>query len=496
MVTLLLLLLLVVIAYGLTYVYRRPARALLAGLPTYSQLPFIGNMHWFMGGGRLLYERFSEISEVIEKTKLPFVIWIGPYPVLVISDPEDVIIVTNSFVEKPYFYNFAQNWVGNGLITAPVKVWKQNIKILGSTFNTSVVGSYQNIFNVQARRCVEKLKKEVGGEPFDVLNKYLTLFTLETICQTALGVLDISESIVTNEYCDAFNRIVELLNGRGFNIFKHPTFLYQLTTDYRELQKCIAVVHNVSELVITKRMREREMEKENAKNETSDGRPIKSFLDILLDHNEANLSFTEKEIKFEVNTIIVGGQEAVSITLFYILLMIGYKPHIQKKLYDEMQEIFGGTKRSVTKGDLSQMKYCEAVILETLRMYPPVPVSFRYADKAIQLKSCRVPEGASFGINALGAGRSRRIWGPDALEYRPERWLGAERPGHPAAFLAFNYGRRACIGKKYAMALMKTFLAHCVLELEVHSRADQLRLKMDLGLKAASGHLIQVGLRT
>ncbi|XP_052751223.1 probable cytochrome P450 312a1 isoform X2 [Galleria mellonella] len=433
MVTLLLLLLLVVIAYGLTYVYRRPARALLAGLPTYSQLPFIGNMHWFMGGGRLLYERFSEISEVIEKTKLPFVIWIGPYPVLVISDPEDVIIVTNSFVEKPYFYNFAQNWVGNGLITAP---------------------------------------------------------------ETALGVLDISESIVTNEYCDAFNRIVELLNGRGFNIFKHPTFLYQLTTDYRELQKCIAVVHNVSELVITKRMREREMEKENAKNETSDGRPIKSFLDILLDHNEANLSFTEKEIKFEVNTIIVGGQEAVSITLFYILLMIGYKPHIQKKLYDEMQEIFGGTKRSVTKGDLSQMKYCEAVILETLRMYPPVPVSFRYADKAIQLKSCRVPEGASFGINALGAGRSRRIWGPDALEYRPERWLGAERPGHPAAFLAFNYGRRACIGKKYAMALMKTFLAHCVLELEVHSRADQLRLKMDLGLKAASGHLIQVGLRT
>lgn len=49
-------------------------------------------------------------------------------------------------------------------------------------------------------------------------------------------------------------------------------------------------------------------------------------------------------------------------------------------------------------------------------------------------------------MNVLGAGRSRRLWGPDAHEFRPERWLHGGPP-HPAVLLAFSYGKRACIGK-------------------------------------------------
>lgn len=62
-------------------------------------------------------------------------------------------------------------------------------------------------------------------------------------------------------------------------------------------------------------------------------------------------------------------------------------------------------------------------------------------------ESCTVPIGTGCAINAWGAGRSRRAWGADARVFRPERWLHGEPPGAAAAFLAFSYGRRSCIGK-------------------------------------------------
>lgn len=110
-------------------------------------------------------------------------------------------------------------------------------------------------------------------------------------------------------------------------------------------------------------------------------------------------------------------------------------------------------------------------------------------------ESYTIPKGTAIAINAWGAGRSERVWGPDAKEYRPERWLEDQTPGQPGAFLAFSYGRRACIGKKYAMALLKTVLAHCVRELEFVSDPGNLELKVDIALRAVAGNLIQVKLR-
>lgn len=54
-------------------------------------------------------------------------------------------------------------------------------------------------------------------------------------------------------------------------------------------------------------------------------------------------------------------------------------------IFSRFKGIFGDSKRPVQKEDLTQMKYCEAVIQETLRLYPPVPAVMRYADKDLKL---------------------------------------------------------------------------------------------------------------
>ncbi|KAI5634881.1 cytochrome p450 domain-containing protein [Phthorimaea operculella] len=375
-------------------------------------------------------------------------------------------------------------------------IWKRSIKKLAGTFTGSIVEGYQEVFNAQAQRLVDKLKVEVGREPFDVMNKYLAYTTLETICQTALGVPRISDSVVTHEYYKAFNKTFELFITRGMNILLHLDWVYRLTPGYKELMKNVAVLHNVSETVIKKRMKEREEMKRNGtlplpSSETGKSKFL-SFLDILFDLREADPTLSMEQIRNEVDTIIVGGQETVATTLFMTLLVIGSKLDIQEKLYAEMKDIFGDSKRPVEKEDLARMVYTDAVINETLRVYPPIPMVMREADRDLQIKSCTIPKGTACGVNAWGAGKSKRIWGPDAEEYKPQRWLDHEDLGRTksTSFLAFSYGKRACIGRRYANALLKTMLAYIIRDLKVHSTLEELQFKIDVTLKADGGHFI------
>ncbi|XP_063386798.1 cytochrome P450 4c21-like [Cydia fagiglandana] len=475
---------------------RRRARACFASLPGYPTLPIVGNALRLATSTESIYRMILDLSEKSDKEQKPFIFWFGPIPAVVVSDPDSVKQVTNAFIEKPFFYKIGRIWIGEGLVTASGSVWKKNIKKLAGTFVGPIVDGYQGVFNAQAQKMVDKLKGEVGNAPFDIMEKYLAFATLESICQTALGFPS-SDQLVTTEYYQAFSRTLELLVRRGVNLLMHPDWVYQMTPMYKELVKCVEILHNVSNTVIAKKRSEFIAIKQNGiskEHHIDEGQTkFRSFLDIILELSEADPSMTDEQIRAEVDTIIVGGQETTATTLTYTILMIGRYPRVQEKMYAELQSIFGDSKRPVEKKDLALMTYCEAAISESLRLHPPLPMVAREATQDLQLKHCTIPKGASCIVNAIGAGRSRHNWGPDALEFRPERWLNGAAPA--AAFLPFSYGKRSCIGKRYAMTLLKTLLAYSLRELEFVAEAEELRFKVDIALRPASGHFVQVRLR-
>ncbi|XP_028040784.1 cytochrome P450 4V2-like isoform X2 [Bombyx mandarina] len=474
----------------------RRTRKLLAALPSFPQLPLLGNIHQIPRNSINLFQFLEKIAVTCDTTEMPFVFWLGPRPILFISDPEDVKGVNNAFIEKPHYYSFAKVWLGNGLVVAPPEIWKNSIKKLSGTFTPSIVEGYQEVFAGRAADLVQRLKARTTEEPFDIMHD-LAYTTLEAICQTAFGFPKISESIVTKEYYDAFHRCLELLIRRGLNPLLHLDFMYRLTPASKELQKCVGILHNVSNTVITKLIQERECAKQDNRNEiVPNRRRFKSFLDLMLEMQVSTPELSVEQIRSEVDTVLFGGHETVATTLFYALLMIGRDKNLQDKLYNEVRDVVGDGGRPVTGADLPHLRYCEATVLETLRLFPPFPAVLRMADKDLQLSSgkCVVPRGTVCAVSAMVMGRARRLWGPDAAEYRPERWL-APPHAQPAAFLAFSYGRRACIGKNYAMAILKTVLASCVRELEFTAEQAELQLKLDVVLRPASGHLLQVKTR-
>lgn len=116
---------------------------------------------------------------------------------------------------------------------------------------------------------------------------------------------------------------------------------------------------------------------------------------------------------------------------------------------------------------LESFPLLNAVCLETLRLYPTVPVSLRVANKDTTIGSVFVPKGTRAYLVPWAINRSEKFWGPTAAEFRPERWIDKEtgranNTGGAASnynILTFLHGPRSCIGEKFAKAELKSLLA-------------------------------------
>lgn len=119
--------------------------------------------------------------------------------------------------------------------------------------------------------------------------------------------------------------------------------------------------------------------------------------------------------------------------------------------------------------DTENMPFLTAVCNETLRLYPPAPVTPRYAAVPTIVGGVHIPKGTQATISPWAMNRSRAFWGDDAGQFNPDRWLDESNATggakSPYAFLTFLHGPRSCIGQNFARLEMKCLLAALVMRL-------------------------------
>ncbi|KAG7662654.1 DIT2 [[Candida] subhashii] len=116
--------------------------------------------------------------------------------------------------------------------------------------------------------------------------------------------------------------------------------------------------------------------------------------------------------------------------------------------------------------------FLQSVIYETLRMFPPLgQIINRCTTRTTVLgKDIVIPKGTYVGYNNLATGRDRNIWGPDADEFKPERWgstideinLNYSKAKRSARLPAFHGRKRACLGEKFALFEVKEFILNII----------------------------------
>ncbi|GAA6058936.1 hypothetical protein JCM10212_002888 [Sporobolomyces blumeae] len=203
---------------------------------------------------------------------------------------------------------------------------------------------------------------------------------------------------------------------------------------------------------------------------------------------DAKAKMSPEELRGQLTTFLLAGHETTSTSLTWTLWTLARFPEIQSKLRDEIRQARRQAKEQgldeIESDALNAMPYLDAVTREILRLESPVSATIRHAaqddviplSKPIQhasdpsktISHIPVEKGQIIFIPITAVNRSKEVFGADADEFRPERWLGDEadkingKVGVWASMLTFLAGPRSCIGYKFALLELKAILATLV----------------------------------
>lgn len=185
-----------------------------------------------------------------------------------------------------------------------------------------------------------------------------------------------------------------------------------------------------------------------------------------------------------LEVLLFAGHDTTASTICYCYYLLNKNSTKLKKLREELDEIFGVGENAAKQLKeapylINKCEYTLAVVRETLRLYSPAS-SIRIGSKDYFLKDPitgdMLPTEGLLVWPALNSmHRDPRIWGPDAQEFHPERFL-PEKFGkvNPNAYRPFEKGPRNCIGQELALIEMKIILAMTAREFDVKGAYDEL----------------------
>jgi cytochrome P450 len=163
---------------------------------------------------------------------------------------------------------------------------------------------------------------------------------------------------------------------------------------------------------------------------------------------DTGTGMSEQQIVDEVKSLILAGHETTSLALSWTFHLLLTHPEVMAKLRTEVRSVLGG--RHVQVDDVPRLPYTRKVLLESMRVYPPVPAVTRRALADDEFFGIRVRAGESVTLPIYTVHRHREFWSqPERFD--PERFT-PERVAklHPYSYLPFLRGRRACLGEHFA----------------------------------------------
>jgi len=203
----------------------------------------------------------------------------------------------------------------------------------------------------------------------------------------------------------------------------------------------------------------------------------KDVLSILAQANTIEtetLQMSDEEVMAQIPTFIIAGHETTSITMSWALFALTQNKDAQTKLREEVSNL---STENPSMDDLNGFPYLDAVVRETLRLYPPVsgvlreavkddyiPLSKPFTDtKGIVHNEIRIKKGQGITVPVALIQRDKSIWGEDATEFKPERWAkipdaATSIHGVWANLFTFIGGPRSCIGFRFSLVETKALL--------------------------------------
>jgi len=331
--------------------------------------------------------------------------------------------------------------LGNGMLTSGGAFWKRQRRIAQPAFHGERVQRFAPILSRMAAECAAEWEAAArAGRTVDAGTDMMTV-TLRAVAETLFGD-DLAESAA--EINRVFPTILSCLAARVSVPIRPPLWLPTPTN--RRLRPALATLDGiVARLIATKRQR-------LARAAGEEGvEPDRDLLTILMRarDEETGETMSDAQLRDEVMTLLIAGHETTANALAWLWVLLDRHPDEQERLRAELEAATGG--RPPTVADLPQLPRLKAVILETLRLYPPVWMFDRRALGPDDLGGTPVRRGDLVIFCPYALHRLPALWS-DPEAFRPERFEpGREEQKNKFAYLPFSAGPRICLGASFAM---------------------------------------------
>ncbi|WP_288926389.1 cytochrome P450 [uncultured Maritimibacter sp.] len=173
------------------------------------------------------------------------------------------------------------------------------------------------------------------------------------------------------------------------------------------------------------------------------------LLDLLIGASdpETGRTMTAEELRDNLLTFLVAGHETTALTLSWALYLVAFDPAVQERARTEARAVLGD--RPAGAEDVANLPYIRQILLETMRLYPPVAILSRTAMKPDQLRDREVRAGDVMLLPFYALHRSEVLW-DDPNGFDPNRFADPKAIDR-YAFLPFGAGPRVCLGMDFAM---------------------------------------------
>lgn len=325
--------------------------------------------------------------------------------------------------------------LGNGLLTAEGDEWLRHRRLASPAFHRERVARYGRTMAEYAEDAVEAWE---DGQTVDVHDD-MTALTLRIVARTLFDT-DVTARI--EEVARLGAQIQDFYYGRFASLrFMIPTWLP--TPGNRRLGQAIRRLDEVVYDIIRER---------RAGEDRGD---LLSMLLLARDDQGAGMS--ERQVRDEVMTLLLAGHETTALTLSWAFMLLDQHSQARERLGAELATVLGDI--PAAPEDVPALPFTQAVINETLRLYPPAYVTGREAVRTTSIAGVPIPKNHIVLVSMFATHRDPRFFAaPDA--FRPERWLdGLEKRLPRGAFIPFGMGSRKCIGSSFAMMEATVLLA-------------------------------------
>ncbi|KAK7459629.1 Protein kinase alk2 [Stygiomarasmius scandens] len=355
----------------------------------------------------------------------------------------------DSFAKGPIVFWQFGSLLGSGVFNSDGEMWKFHRNMTRPFFTKERVSDY-DVFDRHAEDVISAMKARIEeGYPVEFQDA-VSRFTLDSATEFLFGkdVNSLSAGLPYPPSVSSPDVLKGFVRDHPSNRFAHAFLEGQELTATRtrygmhwrlreiwgdEVEKRRLVVDEFVNPIIegARQRKEQVTGKEKVEEE-------ETFLDHLIKYTE------DKQILGdELLNMLVASRDTTASLLTFAVYVLSQRPDVEKRLRDEIYEMVGSSAKP-TYEHIKEMKYLRAFINETLRLYPPVPFNARTSTTVFLMH------------------RRKDLWGPDALEFDPDRFLDFRLHKYltpnPFIFVPFNAGPRICLGQQFAYNEASFFL--------------------------------------